>query len=298
MTRRILVIDDSTTIQKVIRIAFAPYDVRVEVAGSFMEALTAIHATQPEALLIDATLPGAQVPRDFQRLQGEARGVPAIILCGSFDDVDEGALRGAGFSVLVKKPFDSTDIINKVKTVIGGDLQRRQTGATVGQGRAMDGLLSGAMPTPSPRVATPEPEIPVHPELYALAREETEILEHLDPGLLNEGRRVGERAFQAAKPSTPSAPAARASTPPPSLSLEDFQEELVERAARIPGYDMPQPAKVRGVLEPLIRDELAKMVREEVEEYCSRHFQALAREVITAEIRRLSEEKSRHLVDN
>lgn len=296
MTRRILVIDDSTTIQKVIRIAFAPFDVRIEAAGSFMEALTILHTFQPEVLLVDATLPGAQVPRDFQRLQNEARGAPVILLCGSFDDVNEDALRGAGFSVLVKKPFDSTDIVNKVKHVLGGDLQRRQAGASGGQTRAMDGLLSGAVPSQAPQRAPDfEPEIPVHPQSFDMAREDTEIVGHLDPGLLNDGRRVGERAFQA--PKAPPAAPPRTMAPPPSMSLDDH-DDFGGRSEREPVYDLPQPARVRGVLEPMIREELAKMVREEVEEYCSRHFQALAREVITAEIRRLSEEKSRHLVDN
>ena len=48
----------------------------------------------------------------------------------------------------------------------------------------------------------------------------------------------------------------------------------------------------------LIRGELPALVSLAVQEYCEKHFAALAREVISAELRKLMEEKSRHLVDN
>jgi len=52
-----------------------------------------------------------------------------------------------------------------------------------------------------------------------------------------------------------------------------------------------------GPLDPKLRQELKVLVRQAVEEYCSQHFGTLAREVLLAEIRRLTEEKARHLTD-
>ena len=44
-------------------------------------------------------------------------------------------------------------------------------------------------------------------------------------------------------------------------------------------------------------DKLPELVRKAVEEYCDRHFKSLAKEVIASELRRLADEKARHLVD-
>ncbi len=51
-------------------------------------------------------------------------------------------------------------------------------------------------------------------------------------------------------------------------------------------------------LQEAIKKKLPDIIRHIVEEYCAHHFNAIAREIITAEIRRLSEEKTRQLVDN
>jgi hypothetical protein len=50
-------------------------------------------------------------------------------------------------------------------------------------------------------------------------------------------------------------------------------------------------------MEELTRD-LPELVRRVVEDYCDRHFKSLAREFIASELRRLADEKARHLVDN
>jgi hypothetical protein len=50
-------------------------------------------------------------------------------------------------------------------------------------------------------------------------------------------------------------------------------------------------------MESLVRDELPVLVDRAVERYCAEHFRGIAREVLTAELRRLAEEKARYLVD-
>jgi hypothetical protein len=56
--------------------------------------------------------------------------------------------------------------------------------------------------------------------------------------------------------------------------------------------------KIAKMVEESVDDQLPPLVRKAIEDYCERHFNTLAREVITNELRRLAEEKARHLVDN
>jgi hypothetical protein len=52
-----------------------------------------------------------------------------------------------------------------------------------------------------------------------------------------------------------------------------------------------------AAVEAFVRDELPALVDRAVERYCVEHFKGVAREVLTAELRRLAEEKARYLVD-
>src|SRR4051812_39255063 len=110
MSRRILVADDSSTIQKVIKIAFARHAVEIVEASSFAEALAVVVRQAPDLLIVDASLPGAQSPDDFARLARDAHGASVLLLFGTYDAVDEAAFRQAGFPNFLKKPFESGDL--------------------------------------------------------------------------------------------------------------------------------------------------------------------------------------------
>ena len=69
-------------------------------------------------------------------------------------------------------------------------------------------------------------------------------------------------------------------------------KEKAANAALIPPLGVVDEA--RATIPPA---DLARLVREAVEEYCNRHFAELARSIITTELRRLADDRARHLVD-
>ncbi len=56
-------------------------------------------------------------------------------------------------------------------------------------------------------------------------------------------------------------------------------------------------ASATSDVRPFLDQHLASLVEKAVYHYCEQHFAGLAREAITAEIRRLLDDKTRHLVD-
>jgi hypothetical protein len=58
-----------------------------------------------------------------------------------------------------------------------------------------------------------------------------------------------------------------------------------------------QVSGLSAAVEALVRNELPTLVDRAVERYCVEHFKSAAREALTAELRRLAEEKARYLVD-
>lgn len=333
MSKRILVIDDSSTIQKVIRIAFAPYDVRIDAAGHFAEGINAARQQQPDLILADANLAGVRSVRDFQRLSDEARGVPLVLLYGSYDQVDEQMFREAGFTMFIRKPFDSNDIVLNVKRVLGHDFARKAPAATRADAapapapRAMDGLLGGFAPKPKAPVQEPTPTpAPSIQQPWLAAEPQVDIPQDLDEGSVNtlvmesllaqtltDNSRKGERAFNQDMTMTTTRPgAAKVSEevtarperrpapdlpPLPTPSDHLHVRDLVDATAPAAGFQAPTSEELTSLLKPILREELGRMVAEAVDEYCDKHFPGVARDVITAEIRRLTEEKTRHLVD-
>ena len=119
MAYRVLVADDSPTIQKVIKIAFGRHPLEIVETATCIETSVAVTRQRPHLLIIDATLPGTQGPADFKKLQSDAGGCPLVLLIGSYDAVDEKAFRAIGIEHVLKKPFDSSAIVKLVESLLG-----------------------------------------------------------------------------------------------------------------------------------------------------------------------------------
>ena len=381
MRRRLLVADDSSTIQKVIKIAFHRFPVELIEASSFLDALTSIGQDVPDALIIDASLPGTNGPNDFQRLRQEAKGAPVLLLIGSYDSVDEAAFRQAGFNHLLKKPFESGDIIEAIESLVGTPLsgqsptlppppissparamaavpkvptlpvpapplsvidpgpnnrsdndfaaqsmtnQDRARHATVFHSGGFPGLPSlddfgSDSAEPFANVTAIPPPVPLVPEgqrgrrvfnlegldtadnkaeslAGAVSQPGRPVLGPIDFDLRLDEMDAEPMSFMAGlgpssqtQYSTPPSPPAQVPPISPRKSIEpndntaQFPPELIDTDPRFSGSPPAQ---------------MPNWVRQAVEDYCERHFKSLAREVITAELRRLADEKARHLVDN
>jgi CheY-like chemotaxis protein len=456
MSRRILVADDSSTIQKVIKIAFSRYPVEMSEAASYIEALSSLSGVRPDALILDASLPGAKGPGDFSKLAEDSGGVPVLLLVGTYETIDEAQFRAAGFHNFLRKPFDSNDLVSQVDQMLGGTLAhggvsapprgdaipegstQRPAHATVIHAGGLGEVQRGARGTnpppppgaggrgtrpPAPPVgaSAPPPTPPGRRSMPQMRLDDgDEPVDDTPPPPPSPGRRSepavrfadeddgdgmpppppapGRRsapamqldddddgARHAAPPPAPGratvppppAPGRRVSGPPVGLDDDDLQPPappLARAGGRRPTLE-PRPfdpyadedggeeprLDLRGLDEgageppPLATDERRKgrraftgappfaleddsgakafrpplpdeerqhsgnlpgmpdtvpeelvrrleaqlpaLVREAVEAYCERHFKSLAREVIAAELRRLADDKARHLVD-
>ena len=125
MAERWLVIDDSSTIQRVIKLAFQGYDVHITEADSCQEAAREMMASQPSLVIADAALGGVQGVQDFLSLKAQAPNAPFIILEGSYDNIDEAQFRAAGFRHFLKKPFDGSQLLSITRQALGRALPYR-----------------------------------------------------------------------------------------------------------------------------------------------------------------------------
>jgi len=120
--KRILVADDSVTIQKVIALTFADEPFDVESVGTGSDALERIKEVRPDIVLADVIMPqmnGYELCKAIKG-QSETSSIPVLLLAGTFEAFDEGEAKAVQADDYITKPFESGELIDKVKGLVGG----------------------------------------------------------------------------------------------------------------------------------------------------------------------------------
>jgi DNA-binding response OmpR family regulator len=122
MRARVLVADDSATMQKVVELALGRVGVELVQARSAEEAMRKVRDMQPDLMLIDHSMPdrsGQDLCTTFRK-DPKLKGVPIILMAGASSSIDAAVVQRVGASDLVTKPFDSQTLIGKVKQFLRG----------------------------------------------------------------------------------------------------------------------------------------------------------------------------------
>lgn len=130
MKARILVADDSATIQKVVELALSRVGVELVQARSAEEAMRKARDVKPDLMLIDHSMPdrsGQDLCATFRK-DPKLKGVPIILMAGASSPVDAAAVQRVGASDVVTKPFDSQTLIGKVKQFLLGAAPQDEAG--------------------------------------------------------------------------------------------------------------------------------------------------------------------------
>ena len=122
MGKRILLAEDSLTIQKVFELTFAQSDVALTMVDNGNDAVRLAKETFPDLVVADVTLPGKdgfQVAEEIGASE-KAGTCPVLILCGTLSPFDEDRFRKSGARAVLFKPFVSQELIDKVQELIRG----------------------------------------------------------------------------------------------------------------------------------------------------------------------------------
>jgi CheY-like chemotaxis protein len=120
MGKRLLLADDSVTIQKVVEITFADKDYELDLAGNGNEALQAAQKQRPDIILADVFMPGMDGYQLCERIKSSPKlaGVPVLLLAGTFEPFDEERAGQVGASGWISKPFTSQALVDKVEETL------------------------------------------------------------------------------------------------------------------------------------------------------------------------------------
>jgi CheY-like chemotaxis protein len=118
--KKILLADDSITIQKVVELTFSEGDYQVICVSNGAQALKRIDEVRPDVVLLDVIMPeknGYEVCEQIKRSPSTS-GIPVLLLTGTFEPFDKKRAETAGANGHLTKPFESQTLVSKVEELI------------------------------------------------------------------------------------------------------------------------------------------------------------------------------------
>jgi CheY-like chemotaxis protein len=213
MAHRLLLADDSITIQKVVELVLAEEGFDIRAANNGEEALAAMAQFKPDVVLADIDMPKMNGYQLCEKIKGnpDTKHVPVILLAGAFEPLDEELARNVGAEDYVIKPFESQELISKINAVIALE--------------EMAEAPAEAVPAESVEGVVAEEDLWAMEDLTAEPAGEGEFILEETP-LVEEvplEAAAGEEAFVFAEPSEPEV------VPEKAVAEHAAHEEVVER---------------------------------------------------------------------
>ena len=123
MSLKILVADDSITIQKIVAMAFENEDVLVEGICNGQEAFEKIADFKPDIVLADVDMPGLNGFKLSQKIKSnpDLAHIKVLLLASDFEDFDEDRFKKCQAENHISKPFKSDNIVQMVTKLMEGN---------------------------------------------------------------------------------------------------------------------------------------------------------------------------------
>jgi len=123
MARKLLLADDSITIQKVVELVLAEEGYDIKATGNGEDALSALSSFKPDVVLADIDMPKMNGYQLCERIKTNpaTKNIPVILLAGAFEPLDDELARNVGAEDFIVKPFESQELIDKIQAVISGE---------------------------------------------------------------------------------------------------------------------------------------------------------------------------------
>lgn len=324
MAYKLLLADDSLTIQRVIELTFADEDIQVIAVGDGQQAIDRIRADRPDIVLADVGMPkrdGFEVAA-FVKQTPELCHIPVLLLTGAFEPVDENRVRAVGCDGVLAKPFEPQLLIARVKQLLTTPASERK--AASAEDLALDDQPLHVPSTPSDGLDA----FRLPPDEAAQPRGSVdEYFDRLDAAFATAGNAAGQPAAPAGQvtdswlqepadspPAEPAwtgqgvqaavdrgQPGAVVSQPSPAPLAVGLSPEIAaafdwllaaEQGQPIPADAIPAPAGSRGAAIDTVVDDITRRV---IERLADRSLREQVADIVSGVAERLVREEIERL---
>ncbi len=263
MSQRLLLADDSITIQKVVELILAEEDFEIKSVNNGEEALAVISSFMPDIILADIEMPkinGYQLCETIKR-DPAMNTIPVILLTGAFEPIDEELAKQVRADDFIIKPFESQELISKINAVLTissvAEAEFAEEAAVEAEAVGLEaeavGLEAEAV---SLEEEAPAEEVSLEEDLWAM--EETAEIPKLEGWPVEEGIAPGAEEFIHVEEET----IAEIETPP--------EEELKPRPAERPRVaevkagalevELPSKDEFKKYFESIVNEKMSSLV--------------------------------------
>jgi len=116
-SKKILVVDDSIVIRKMVEIALENENFTIETAVSGKEALQKVDAVDPDLVILDIMLPDVSGIEILKAIKA-SKGLPVIMLSGKNSPQDIELAKAQGADDFAPKPFKEEELVEKIKALV------------------------------------------------------------------------------------------------------------------------------------------------------------------------------------
>src|SRR5262245_40484062 len=129
MGSRILLADDSITIQKVVNLTFADEGIEVVAVSNGDMAERRLEEVNPDLVLADIFMPGKNGYELCEAIKKHPQfsRVPVVLLIGAFEPFNEAEARRVHADAHLTKPFESRTLVETVRNLMSAS-ERPRTG--------------------------------------------------------------------------------------------------------------------------------------------------------------------------
>ena len=116
----LLIVDDSQTIRRMVRVALAPLSMDIVEAASGLEAIEQLAVAPVSLMVLDLNMPdmhGLEV-LGFVRANQKFHNIPIIILTTRDDEASRDAATHAGATRYLTKPFKPQNLLAEARNVL------------------------------------------------------------------------------------------------------------------------------------------------------------------------------------
>ncbi len=169
MSHKLLLADDSITIQKVVELILAEEDFEIKSVSNGEEALNAINSFRPDVVLADIEMPKMNGYQLCERIKQDpaTTNIPVILLTGAFEPIDEELAKQVRADDFIIKPFESQELISKINSLLTATTAFAEAEAIE------EPIIEAEAITPAEEI--PAPEIAIEEDLWAFEETPEEV---------------------------------------------------------------------------------------------------------------------------
>ena len=240
MARKLLLADDSITIQKVVELILAEEGFEIKATNNGEEALAVIPSFKPDIILADIEMPKINGYQLSEKIKQDPlmRGIPVILLAGAFEPIDEELAKQVNADDFIIKPFESQELISKINAAL--------TISSVAEGEEVEGIAEAE--------AVGLEEVPVEEDLWSM--EEIPETAEVESWSMEEAVVAGtEELLEIAEEAGVEAAAVEEVTPPVVKEAAAAEVKI-----GIPEVEFPSKDELKDIFEHTVNERISSLL--------------------------------------